>query len=147
MTTSKIRTYSELMQLKTFRDRFDYLSIRGQVGCETFGFNRWMNQKFYTSQQWRRLRHDIIARDEGCDLGIEGFEIHSRIIVHHMNPLVEEDIMYGTQNALDPEFLISTTHETHNAIHFGDASLLAKPYTPRQPGDTALWHPRRTSPR
>ena len=135
----QIRTYSELVEFETFRERFEYLSLRGQVGCETFGFNRWINQQFYTSRQWRSLRRDVIVRDEGCDLGVEGHEIHSRLVVHHMNPLEESDIVHGTRNALDPEFLICTKHDTHNAIHFGDASLLSEPYVPRRPGDTKLW--------
>lgn len=137
--TTKIRTYSELSQLSTFLDRYEYLALRGEVGSSTFGFDRWINQQFYTSKEWRRLRHDVIARDNGCDLGVEGFEIHSRIIIHHLNPLDQDDIVYGTRNALDLEFLITTTHDTHNAIHYGDKSLLAKPYVPRQPGDTKLW--------
>lgn len=137
--STKIRTYSELVELETFRDRFEYLSLRGEVGCETFGFNRWINQQFYTSPAWKDLRRHAILRDEGCDLGVEGYEIHGRLIVHHMNPLVEEDIIHGTRRALDLDFLICTTHDTHNAIHFGDASLLAKPYIPRRPGDTKLW--------
>lgn len=135
----KIRTYSELIELETFEERFEYLSLRGQIGCETFGFNRWINQRFYTSQQWRNLRRDVIVRDNACDLGIADREIHSRLIVHHMNPLQESDIVHGTRRALDPEFLICTTHDTHNAIHFGDAALLTKPYVPRRPGDTKLW--------
>lgn len=137
--STRSRCYSELMKCKTFLERFEYLSLRGQVGCETFGFNRWINQRFYTSTQWRNLRRQIILRDEGCDLAVPGHEIHSRLIIHHLNPLVEDDITYGTRNALDPEFLITTTHDTHNAIHFGDANLLAKPYVPRSPGDTKLW--------
>lgn len=139
MMTSRIRTYSELCQLETFAERFKYLSIRGEVGCATFGGNRWINQQFYTSPQWRRLRHDVIARDEGCDLGVEGHEIHDRIIVHHINPISEEDILHGTSRALDLDNLISTTHNTHNAIHYGDERLLPKPYSPRSPGDTKLW--------
>ena len=139
MMTTRIRSYSELSQFGTFLERFEYLSLRGEVGCETFGFNRWVNQQFYTSRQWRGLRHIAILRDEGCDLGVEGHEIHSRLIVHHMNPLTEDDIVHGTRMALDPEYLICVTHDTHNAIHFGDASLLAKPYVPRSPGDTQLW--------
>lgn len=137
--TSRIRTYSELIQLETFEERFAYLSIRGEVGCATFGGNRWINQQFYTSREWRRLRHDVIARDEGRDLGVEGFEIHDRVIVHHMNPISEEDILHGTPRALDLDNLICTAHDTHNAIHFGDARLLPKPYIPRRPGDTKLW--------
>jgi hypothetical protein len=135
----KIRSYSELIELETFEERFEYLSIRGQVGCETFGFNRWVNQRFYTSQAWRRLRHQVIIRDRSCDLGVEDHEIHSRLIVHHMNPITQEDIENATDMALDLENLICTTHNTHNAIHFGDASLLPQPFVPRQPGDTKLW--------
>lgn len=137
--TNTIRTYSELVQFKTFRERFDYLSLRGDVGCETFGHNRWMNQQFYVSRVWRDLRQLAIIRDESCDLGVPGFEIHGKLIVHHMNPLTEEDVAYGTARALDLEFLICTTHDTHNAIHFGDPRLLAEPYVPRRPGDTKLW--------
>lgn len=136
---TRSRTYSELIQLETFEERFEYLSIRGQVGCETFGFDRWINQRFYTSQAWRSLRQQAIIRDQSCDLGIEGHEIHSRLIVHHMNPITQRDIEYGTRMALDLENLICTTHDTHNAIHFGDASLLRKPYVPRRSGDTKLW--------
>lgn len=139
MTTSKIRTYSELIELETFEERFRYLSLRGEVGCATFGGNRWINQQFYTSPQWRRLRYDVIARDEGCDLGAEGYEIHDRIIVHHINPITEEDVLYGTARALDLDNLICTTHDTHNAIHFGDERILRKPFVPRSPGDTRLW--------
>jgi hypothetical protein len=137
--TTKIRTYSELIEFDTFLERFNYLSLRGEVGASTFGFDRWINQQFYTSPQWRRLRHDIIARDNGCDLAVPGYDIHSRIIIHHLNPLKQDDIVYGTRHALDPEFLITTTHDTHNAIHYGDESLLTKPYVPRRPGDTKLW--------
>lgn len=137
--TTRSRCYSELSQLETFEERFEYLSLRGEVGCETFGSNRWINQRFYTSREWRRLRDVAIIRDNSCDLGVDGYDIHVKLIVHHMNPLTEEDIMHGTRFALDPEFLICTTHDTHNAIHYGDASLLAKPYEPRRPGDTKLW--------
>lgn len=133
------RCYSELAQLESFEERFEYLSLRGEVGCETFGSNRWINQRFYTSREWRRIRDLAIIRDNSCDLGVDGYEIHVKLIVHHMNPLTEEDITHGTRYALDPEFLICTTHDTHNAIHYGDASLLAKPYEPRRPGDTKLW--------
>lgn len=134
-----IRTYSELSQLATFEERFKYLAIRGQVGCETFGFNRWINQRFYTSSAWRSLRNTAIIRDQGCDLGIEGREIHSRLIVHHMNPITQEDLETGSRLALDLENVICTTHDTHNAIHYGDASQLAQPYIPRRAGDTKLW--------
>lgn len=136
---TRIRSYSELAELDTFEERFEYLALQGEVGQETFGFDRWINQQFYTSRQWRQLRQRIILRDNSCDLGVDGYDIHVRLIVHHMNPLRQEDIVHGTQRALDEEFLICTTHVTHNAIHYGDASLLAKPYEPRRPGDTKLW--------
>lgn len=139
MTNTWIRTYSELVQFETFLERFEYLSLKSQVGHATFGFDRWMNQQFYTSKEWRSLREKAIIRDEGCDLGVEGYEIHDRLIVHHMNPLDISDIAHGTRNALDLEYLICVSHDTHNAIHFGDSSLLKKPYTPRRPGDTKLW--------
>src|ERR1700754_1054307 len=137
--STKIRTYSELVELETFEERYEYLSLRGDVGHETFGFDRWINQQFYSSRQWRRLRRDIIGRDNSCDLAVAGYDIHTRLIVHHMNPLRQRDIVHGTAHALDPEFLICTTHDTHNAIHYGDASLLAKPYEPCRPGDTNPW--------
>lgn len=137
--TSTLRLYSELVLLETHLERFEYLSLQGVVGCATFGFDRWINQQFYTSRAWRTLRRDVIARDSGCDLGVEGFEIHSRVLVHHLNPLREEDIVNGTDNALNPEYLITVTHDTHNAIHYGNAQLLAKPHVSRRPGDTKLW--------
>jgi hypothetical protein len=134
-----MRTYSELIQYSSFGDRFRYLSLRGEVGAATFGFDRWLNQQFYTSRQWRALRHHIIVRDEGCDLGVPGYEVTRRPIIHHMNPLTVEDIVHGSDEALDPEFLILVSHETHNAIHYGDESLLPKPFVARAPGDTQLW--------
>lgn len=134
-----MRTYSELLTHHTFEERFRYLSLRGQVGQSTFGFDRWLNQQFYTSRQWRQLRHHIIARDGGCDLAVPGYEVYRRPIIHHMNPLVVEDIVHGTDEALDPEFLILTSHDTHNAIHYGDEKLLRKPFVERAPGDTQLW--------
>ena len=137
--STTFKTYSELIQFETFEERFKYLSLHGQVGCETFGFNRWVNQRFYTSKAWRDLRYRVILRDNSCDLGVDGYEIHSRLIVHHLNPLTQRDIEYGTRMALDLENLICTTHDTHNAIHYGDDSLLAKPHVPRSPGDTKLW--------
>lgn len=137
--TTRIRTYSELSRIACFEDRYRYLALSGQVGKSTFGFDRYINQQFYTSTQWRQIRHHIIARDLGCDLGIEGYEIHSRLIIHHMNPMSAIDISEGHSNVLDPEFLITTTHRTHNAIHYGDEKLLPRPLEPRRPGDTKLW--------
>lgn len=134
-----IRTYRDLRRLDTFKERFDYLALHGAVGEATFGFDRWMNQKFYTSYEWRQLRHQIIVRDNGCDLGIEGYEIHARLVIHHMNPITVDDIKHGSMDILDPEFLITTTHDTHNAIHYGDEKLLPRPFVERRPGDTKLW--------
>lgn len=134
-----IRSYREVRRLKTLEERFKYLALRGSVGQSTFGFDRWINQKFYSSKQWRDLRHHIIARDLGCDLGVEGYEIHSRLAIHHMNPMVAEDIIHGDEDILNPEYLISASHGTHNAIHYGDVSLLPRPPVVRRPGDTRLW--------
>lgn len=135
----KIRTYSELVSLETFEERYRYLSLRGNVGEKTFGFDRFMNQKFYASYEWRHVRRDVIARDLGCDLGFDGYEIHHRPVIHHLNPMTVADVRDSDPSILDPEFLITTTHDTHNAIHYGDEKLLAVPFTPRQPGDTRLW--------
>jgi hypothetical protein len=134
-----IRSYSELRRFETFEERFKYLSLRGQVGRSTFGFDRYINQQFYTSSQWRHTRQQIIVRDQGCDLGIDGYEIHSRLVIHHMNPLTADEISDGDLSILDPEFLITTTHQTHNAIHYGDEKLLSRPLVERRPGDTKLW--------
>lgn len=135
----KVRSYSELRQLDTFEGRFEYLMLRGEVGRSTFGFDRYLNQAFYTSRQWRQVRHDVIARDNGCDLGVDGYEIHDRIYIHHLNPMTVEDIESGDPGILDLDNLISTTHLTHNAIHYGDANLLPKPVVERERGDTRLW--------
>lgn len=135
----RIRTYSELSRLETFKERFNYLSLKGVVGESTFGFERHLNQKFYTSREWRLVRDEVISRDFGLDLGVPGFEIYDRILIHHMNPITPEDIEHGNADILAPEYLISTTHNTHNAIHYGDASILRLPVAPRRPGDTQLW--------
>jgi hypothetical protein len=134
-----IKSYSELRRIDTFEERYHYLALRGVVGDSTFGFDRYINQQFYTSRQWRQLRHHIIARDNGCDLGVEGYEIHARLIIHHMNPLTANEIAQGDDDILDPEFLITTTHRTHNAIHYGDERLLPKLHVDRSHGDTKLW--------
>lgn len=134
------KSYSELRRLDTFEERFRYLSLRGTVGETTFGWDRWMNQKFYKSTEWEHVRQQVIARDLGCDLGISGFEIHDRVYIHHMNPMTREDIEHGNNDILNPEFLISVTHKTHNAIHYGDESILNRlVHTERRPGDTKLW--------
>lgn len=135
----KIRKYQELRCLETFEERYDYLELRGIVGEATFGFDRWINQKFYTSSEWRWVRQRVIARDNGCDLGVPGYEIETQLMIHHINPLTPEDIQNGAEWILDPEFLIVTTRRTHNAIHYGDRSLLPQPVIERVPGDTRLW--------
>jgi hypothetical protein len=135
----RYRTYRELRRLDTFDERFEYLSLRSVVGESTFGFDRYINQQFYTSKEWRDVRQKVIARDLGCDLGMDGYEIFAKVIIHHMNPMSVEDIEHGESSILDPEVLITTTHRTHNAIHYGDASLLARPLVERRPGDTKLW--------
>jgi hypothetical protein len=136
---SWIRTYTNLRQLETFEDRYEYLALKGTVGTRTFGFDRWMNQRFYKSNEWKRTRDHVILRDRGCDLGIEGYEIYSGLIVHHMNPMSVGDIEEGDFSIIDPNFLISTSLQTHNAIHYGDESLLPRGPIVRKLGDTKLW--------
>ena len=134
-----IRSYTELIQHSTFEARFEYLSLKGAVGRSTFGFDRYLNQRFYTSREWKQLRNHIIVRDQGRDLAVEGYEIHSRILIHHMNPISSDDIIQGDFSILDPEYLITTTHKTHNAIHYGNKSLLPQLPIERTLGDTKLW--------
>lgn len=134
-----IRTYSDLSKLTTFEDRYNYLRLNGFVGKETFGFDRYLNQVFYKSAKWRSVRDLVIVRDNGCDLGIEGREIYGKIIIHHMNPITIKDIEQESDFLLDPEFLISTVHETHNAIHYGDENLLIRTPIERKPNDTCPW--------
>ena len=134
-----IRSYSELSKRKTFEDRFEYLVLRSSIGVSTFGFDRYLNQKFYTSAQWKRIRNHVIARDLGCDLGVEGYDIYDKIIIHHMNPMSVDDVKGENSDILDPEFLISTTHRTHNAIHFGETSIKSQLPIDRHKGDTKLW--------
>lgn len=135
-----MRTYSELIKLQTFEERFNYLKLDGSVGDSTFGFDRYLNQNFYTSQQWRRLRDEIIIRDNGFDLGVDGYPIYGKILIHHINPISQKDILELTDYLLNPEYLICTTYETHNAIHYGDPSQI--PYkvdVDRKPNDTCPW--------
>lgn len=134
-----IRSYSELILLPTFEERFRYLRLSGSVGKETFGFDRYMNQIFYRSQKWKSIRDYVIIRDNGCDLGVEGYEINGRVIIHHMNPITLRDIEYESEFLLDPEYLICTIHNTHNAIHFGDENLLFKAPIERKANDTCPW--------
>ena len=134
-----IRTYSELSKLETFEERFRYLQLGGVVGSETFGFDRYLNQVFYRSKRWKSIRDQVIIRDNGCDLGVEGYDIHGRIIIHHMNPITIRDIERESEYLLDPEFLICTIHNTHNAIHYGDESLLITAPVERSMYDTCPW--------
>lgn len=139
MQMMKVRTYSELQLLETFEERYRYLALRGTLGTETFGFDRWINQRFYKSYEWERVRNYVITRDNGCDLGIIGYEIYSGLIVHHMNPISMDDIKHGDEDLVNPEYLIVTSLQTHNAIHYGDESLLPRGPIVRKAGDTTLW--------
>lgn len=134
-----IRTYSELITLPTFEKRFDYLNLSGKVGTETFGFDRVFNQKFYCSMEWTKMRDYIINRDLGCDLGVVGYDIIGKIFIHHMNPISISDIKERTKYLLDPEFLITTSFQTHNAIHYGDKSQVNRKPIERKPNDTCPW--------
>ena len=134
-----MRSYSELAKLATFEEWFAYLRLDGEVGKETFGFDRIFNQRFYTSQIWRSIRDAVIIRDNGCDLGIEDRIIHSRILIHHMNPVSLDDILSQSEFLLNPEYLITTCHATHNAIHYGDEKQLIAMPPERKPNDTCPW--------
>jgi len=135
-----IRTYSDLIGFKTFHDRYRYLQLSGSVGEETFGFDRYLNQTFYRSPEWRKVRDSVIVRDNGCDLAMDGHEIRGRIVIHHMNPITEKDILErNLEVLLNSEFLISVSYNTHNAIHYGDESLLLTEPIERQPNDTCPW--------
>lgn len=135
----KIKSYSELKALSTFEERYSYLRLRGRVGQDTFGFDRIFNQMFYRSKEWKSIRDYVIVRDNGCDLGVEGYEIHGRILVHHMNPITLDDIERNSDFLMNPEYLISTTHITHNAIHYGDENLLITAPIERKRNDTCPW--------
>lgn len=136
-----MRSYSELITLPTFEERFEYLKLDGDVGDETFGFDRYLNQRFYRSAEWKRIRDAVIVRDNGCDLGIEDRQLYDRIVIHHMNPINQRDLINHMDSmVIDPEFLICCSHNTHNAIHYGDDSLIVKStITERTPNDTCPW--------
>ena len=134
-----IRTYSELILLPSFIERYRYLRISGTVGKETFGFDRYLNQIFYKSDEWLEIRDYVIDRDNGCDLGVDGFDIEGRILIHHMNPISKEDILRRSKFLLDPEYLITTVKNTHDAIHFGNEDLLYTGIVERSPNDTCPW--------
>ena len=134
-----IRTYSELITLPTFEERYEYLKIGGTVGEETFGFDRYLNQSFYKTKEWLRIRDHVIIRDQGCDLAMIDREIRGKILIHHMNPITKEDIVRRSKYLLDPEYLICTVKNTHDAIHYGNESLLIKAPIERQKNDTCPW--------
>lgn len=134
-----VKTYTELIRFKTLEERYRYLRIGGRVGEETFGFDRWMNQVFYKDPRWRDIRDEVITRDNGCDLGLEGYDIHGKIFVHHMNPVTKDDILYNFDSLLNPEFLISTSKRTHDAIHYGNEDLLPQSPVVRTRNDTCPW--------
>lgn len=133
------RIYSELITIPSFKERYEYLRLNGVVGEDTFGWDRYLNQNFYRSDEWKSLRDRIIIRDNGCDLGVEGYEINSRIYIHHMNPISIRDITDATEYLMNPEFLICTSFNTHQAIHYGDETLLVTEPIIRKPNDTTLW--------
>ena len=134
-----IRTYTDLIQLSTFKERYEYLRLGGLVGQDTFGFDRYLNQKFYHSHEWKQIRNKVIIRDEGRDLAMEGYELHNSIFIHHMNPIKPEDLINVPDEILNPEFLVCVSKRTHDAIHFGDASLLPNLPDERTPNDTCPW--------
>lgn len=134
-----IKTYSELILLPTFEERFKYLQLNGRVGDDTFGFDRYINQKFYRSAEWKRIRDYIIIRDNGCDLAVDGYEIHGRILIHHINPITISDIKFSTEYLMNPDYLICVTHNTHNAIHYGDDKQIITGPIVRTKNDTCPW--------
>ena len=139
MTTKIIRTYSELITLPTFEERFEYLRLDGRIGDQTFGFDRYLNQLFYRDPEWLAIRDKVIIRDQGCDLGCEGYEIFGKVLVHHINPITIEDILRRDPIIFDPDNVISTCLDTHNAIHYGDENLLITEPIERKPNDTCPW--------
>lgn len=135
----KTRTYTELLELNTFEERLEYLRLGGGVGRATFGFDRYVNQRFYASREWDDIRNHVIFRDNGCDLAVIGYEIHVSPLIHHVNPINVDDIIHNVSWVLDPEFLITTTHDTHNAIHYGSRNVYPRVVAERMPGDTKIW--------
>lgn len=139
MNQTSIKTYSELIQLDSFEERYRYLRLDGEVGKETFGFDRYLNQIFYKSPEWKAIRDAIIIRDNGCDLAMLGYEIRGRILIHHMNPITKRDILERSDLLLNPEYLICVTKRTHDAIHYGDENLLMTGPVERTRNDTCPW--------
>ena len=135
----KIRTYADLSEIVTFEERYEYLRLDGSVGESTFGYDRYINQAFYKTAMWKRARQLVVIRDNGCDLGIDGYEIHGKVLIHHMNPISRDDLLSFNRDIIDTRFLICTSERTHQAIHYGDRSLLPQIPVTRRPGDTILW--------
>ena len=136
---NQMRTYSELIKLTTLAERFDYLKLGGVIGEDTFGFERYLNQNFYRSAVWKKIRNQVIIRDNGCEMGLEDYPISGRIIIHHMNPVDSDDIIHQRDILLNPEFLICVGNQTHNAIHYGSIDLLPQDPIERKPNDTCPW--------
>jgi len=134
-----IKTYSELITIPTFEERFEYLQLKGSVGKDTFGYDRHLNQVLYRSPEWKRLRNQIIIRDCGCDLACEGYDIHSKVLIHHLNPITVEDVIARSRKVFDPDNLVCVSHNTHNAIHYGDVDLLVTGPIIRTKNDTCPW--------
>ena len=134
-----IRTYSELLTIPTFEERFEYLQLKGSVGKDTFGYDRYLNQVLYHSPEWKRLRNQIIIRDGGCDLACDGYDIYSKVLIHHLNPITVEDVLARSRKVFDPDNLVCVSHNTHNAIHYGDVDLLATGLIIRTKNDTCPW--------
>lgn len=139
MKKSSIRTYTELSKLNTFKERYEYLRLDGNVSEETFGFDRMLNQKFYRSAEWKRIRDEVIVRDLGCDLGVEGYDINTKIYIHHMNPITKMDLIDQTEFLLNPEYLICCSFNTHQAIHYGSEDLTPQDPVIRTKNDTCPW--------
>lgn len=139
MMSMKIRTYAELSRLQTFDERFEYLKLSGDVGRDTFGFDRYLNQFFYKSKEWKSVRNQVILRDNGCDLGLVGYDIYGKILIHHMNPITKDDVLNRSDLLLNPNYLICVTHDTHNAIHYGNKETLTSLPVERCANDTCPW--------
>ena len=134
-----IRTYSELITIPTFEERFEYLQLKGSVGKDTFGYDRYLNQVLYRSPEWKRLRNQIIIRDGGCDLACDGYDVYDKVLIHHLNPITVEDVLARSRKVFDPDNLVCVSHSTHNAIHYGDADLLVTGPIIRTKNDTCPW--------
>ena len=134
-----IRTYSELITIPTFEERFEYLQLKGSVGKDTFGYDRYLNQVLYRSPEWKRLRNQIIIRDGGCDLACDGYDIYDKVLIHHLNPITVEDVLARSRKVFDPDNLVCVSHNTHNAIHYGDMDLLVTGPIIRTKNDTCPW--------